>query len=172
MLRATTTMLQAMVNGAREILPVASVEEAVRRKDGLGRRDDLLLCGERASSPIPGFDLGNSPLEFTPERVRGRTLVMTTTNGTPALLAASAGSTCYVACLRNAAAAAAAVAKIGADAVLLCAGRHGRFAIEDAACAGLLARRIGKAADDVRMNDGSRAAMLVAQRWGNSLDRL
>jgi 2-phosphosulfolactate phosphatase len=169
-LRATTTMLAALCNGAREILPVASVEEAVRKKDGLGRRDDLLLCGERGSRPIPGFDLGNSPLEFTAEKVRGRTLVMTTTNGTPALLAGAAGMTCYVACLRNAGAAADAVAKISADTVILCAGRHGRYAMEDALCAGLLAHRIRRAADGVRMNDAGRTSLLLAKRFHKAIE--
>lgn len=169
-LRATTTMLAALANGAREILPVASVEEAVRRKDGLGRRDDLLLCGERGSRAIPGFDLGNSPLEFTTEKVRGRTLVMTTTNGTPALLAGAAGMTCYVACLRNAATAAEATAKIGADSAILCAGRQGRYAMEDALCAGILAHRIRSADGTVRLNDAARTSLLIARRFHKAID--
>jgi 2-phosphosulfolactate phosphatase len=168
-LRATTSMLAAIVHGAREILPVASVEEAVRRKEGLGRRDDLLLCGERGSKASPGYDLGNSPHEFTPEKVRAHTLVMTTTNGTPALLAGAAGTTCYVACLRNVSAAAEAVARIRADTAVLCAGRQGRFAMEDALCAGLLIQRIRKASDGVRLNDAGRTSLLLARRFHKSI---
>jgi 2-phosphosulfolactate phosphatase len=70
-LRATSTMVEALVNGARSILPVGGVDEAVRKADELGR-DAVLLCGERDAEPIRGFQFGNSPVEFTAERVAGR----------------------------------------------------------------------------------------------------
>jgi 2-phosphosulfolactate phosphatase len=84
--RATTTMTEALANGARAIYPTASTEEAVRLAQSLGR-DDTLLCGERKAAKVEGFDLGNSPSEFTSAAVRGKRLVMSTTNGTRALLA-------------------------------------------------------------------------------------
>src|SRR5690606_24311561 len=79
-LRATSSIVEALANGARSVLPVASIEAAVRLAQNVGR-DQVLLCGERRGLPIEGFDLGNSPREFTPERVAGKTLIMTTTNG-------------------------------------------------------------------------------------------
>ncbi|MCI0432171.1 MAG: 2-phosphosulfolactate phosphatase [Gemmatimonadetes bacterium] len=167
-LRATTTILEALAAGARAVIPVESVEAAVRKKDELGR-EGLLLCGERRSRPIPGFDLGNSPREFTPEHVSGRTLLMTTTNGTGALRAGAAGRVCLVASFRNADAAVGAVAEAGADATLLCAGREGRFAIEDAICAGVIARRLAHRGLVLRTDDAARAAMLMARRFEHRL---
>jgi len=83
LLRATTTITVALYHGAKAVLPAASTEEALRIAQNL-ERDDVVLAGERKSQRIPGFALGNSPLEFTPDAVRGKTVVMATTNGTPA----------------------------------------------------------------------------------------
>jgi 2-phosphosulfolactate phosphatase len=163
-LRATSTIVEALVNGARRIIPFSTVEEAVAKKNELGR-DAALLCGERGGEKIPGFDLGNSPLEMTREAVSGRTLVMTTTNGTPALLAASGASVCLIAALLNVHAVAERVMDHGNDVLILCAGREGRFALEDAVCAGVLVQRlraVGRA--PLRLDDGARAAVTLAGR--------
>ena len=85
-LRATTTMCAALHHGAKAIIPVASPEEALRLAQTLGSAD-VLLAGERNAIRTPGFHLGNSPLEMTEAAVRGKTLVVTTTNGTHTLLA-------------------------------------------------------------------------------------
>lgn len=173
-LRAASTMVEALVNGARDVLPSESVEQAVKRAQEIGR-DQALLCGERDVERISGFELGNSPLEFTPDRVAGRTLVMTTTNGTRALLLGSGGKRCLVASLLNASAVADALAGEAAV-LLLCAGREGRFAAEDALCAGVIARRIAirarQAGTTVTTNDASRVAMLMAARFGDRVARL
>jgi 2-phosphosulfolactate phosphatase len=161
-LRATSTVVQALVSGARSILPVAGVDEAVRKADELGR-DSVLLCGERDAEPIRGFPLGNSPLEFTPERVSGKTLVMTTTNGTSALLMGASGSACYAGSLLNARAVAQRIADSGSDVLLLCAGREGAFAIEDAMCAGRIAREVRALGTRVEGNDALRAALQLSR---------
>jgi 2-phosphosulfolactate phosphatase len=170
-LRATSTIVQALVSGARRVVPVASVEEAVRKAEELGRAD-VRLCGERDVLPIRGFDLGNSPEEFTPERVSGYTLVMSTTNGTRALLAATGCEQCLVGALLNAGAVAARLAAEGHDAVLLCAGREGRFAYEDAYCAGVLLRALRQAQPGVSIDDAGRAALRLAGRAANPLGAL
>ena len=85
-LRATTTMCAALSHGAKAIIPVASTEEALRLAQTIGSAD-VLLAGEKNCVRIPGFELGNSPLEMTEAAVRGKTIVVTTTNGTKALLA-------------------------------------------------------------------------------------
>lgn len=163
-LRATSTIVEALVNGARRVIPVATVEDAVTRKNELGR-DHALLCGERGGQRINGFDLGNSPLEFTPEAVADQTLVMSTTNGTPALLAAAGAGVCLIAALLNVEAVARRVVERGEDVLIVCAGREGRFAIEDAVCAGVLVQRIravGKI--PLRLDDAGRAAITLAGR--------
>jgi 2-phosphosulfolactate phosphatase len=160
-LRATSTIVEALVNGARSILPVSGVDEAVRKADELGR-DTVLLCGERDAEPIRGFQLGNSPAEFTRERVAGRTLIMTTTNGTNAVLMASAGISCFTGSLLNARAVARRLAERDADVLLLCAGREGAFALEDAVCAGRIVRYLRELGVPVQGNDGLRAAFRLS----------
>ena len=99
-LRATTAMCAALANGARAIIPVASSEEAVRLGQTLGN-DDVLLAGERNCVPIPGFALGNSPLEMVETAVKGKVLIVTTTNGTKALLATQGAKAVYIALYRS-----------------------------------------------------------------------
>ena len=163
-LRATSTIIEAMANGARAVIPVDTVEKAVRTAAEIGRAE-VMLCGERGTKPIEGFPMGNSPGEFTAEKVAGKTLVMTTTNGTPALLAGASGKRCLVAAFLNAAEVTATV-KDEDDVVIVCAGRAGRFALEDAVCAGLIGRRLS-AIRPLRSTDGARAAIRLASRLGN-----
>ena len=166
-LRATSTMVHALAKGARRIVPVTTVEEAVRKAEELGR-DAVLLCGERDCQRIRGFDLGNSPEEFTSERVAGRTLVMSTTNGTPALLAAAGSAERLVGALLNAGAVAQRIAVAERDALILCSGREGRFAYEDAFCAGLVLRRLRRLRPRVRTDDAGRAALRLLGRGQGS----
>src|SRR5207253_7702905 len=140
-LRATSTMIEALANGARTIFPVATIDEAVRLGQNLDRTATL-LCGERKSVRIEGFDLGNSPFEFTDDAVAGKALVMSTTNGTRAVLCAADARRALVASLLNLDAVAQAVAEDGDDVAIICAGREQRFALEDAVCAGLIAERV------------------------------
>ena len=88
--RSTTTIIEALANGARAIFPTESTEDAVRLAQSLGREDSI-LCGERKGEKVEGFDLGNSPAEFTREVVEDKKLVMSTTNGTRALAIAQEG---------------------------------------------------------------------------------
>ena len=162
-LRATSTIAHALVNGARCVIPVGSVDEAARKVEQLGR-DAVLLCGERDALPIKGFHLGNSPLEFTRDAVAGRTLLMTTTNGTVALLAAASASSIYTGALLNVGAVAERIITENNDALLLCAGREGAFAAEDAACAGRIARLVRKRVRRLQGNDAMRAASRLASQ--------
>src|SRR3972149_10756046 len=90
-LRATSVMVHAMLEGAIEIGPVATVEEAFQKAKAYPS-GTTLLGGERGSLKIEGFDLGNSPREYVAERVKGKRLILTTTNGTRAFQLVSAGS--------------------------------------------------------------------------------
>jgi 2-phosphosulfolactate phosphatase len=155
--RATTSMVEALANGARAIYPTASTEEAVRLATSLGR-DDTLLCGERKGVKVEGFDLGNSPSEFSSDVVGGKRLVMSTTNGTVALTKVQEADRVLAGAFTNLSAVADAVR--GADhLVLVCAGRVGRFSLDDALCAGHLLRRLG---DGHTLNDAARAVAALA----------
>src|SRR5262249_49024109 len=136
-LRASTSIVTALGSGAAAVVPVETVEEARAHKVALG--PGTLLAGERDSDPPEGFDLGNSPREFTPERVRDRTIVLTTSNGTRALTAARPAAAVAVAAFVNAAAAVAWARGHGGNVVLVCAGSLGTPSLEDQACAGWLA---------------------------------
>ncbi|HEX6639719.1 MAG TPA: 2-phosphosulfolactate phosphatase [Thermoanaerobaculia bacterium] len=169
-LRATSVIAQAVASGARVIYPAGTIEEAVRLGQTLDR-SELILCGERGGLRIEGFDLGNSPLEFTPDAVDDRTLVMSTTNGTPALVAALPARRTITASFLNLGAAANALAGEAAVTVV-CAGRERRFALEDAVCAGMLVERVTHGRRDYDLNDGAIAARALAQRFGGDLDAM
>jgi 2-phosphosulfolactate phosphatase len=165
-LRASSTIVQALAAGAKALFPVASIEEALRLANTLGR-DEVLLCGERRSLPIEGFDLGNSPGDFTPERVGGKTLVMSTTNGTGAMMAASAAQRVLIGSFLNLQAVVDELARSGAEPVFLCSGRETKFGLEDAVCAGKMAAAVMDAAGgEWELNDGAMAALALAERYG------
>ena len=159
--RATTTIVEALANGARVIYPTASTEDAVRLASSLGR-DDALLCGERRGEKVEGFDLGNSPREFTGAAVEGKRLVMSTTNGTRALALGQEGSRLLTCAFTNLGAVADRVA--GEESlVVLCAGREEQFSIDDALCAGHLILRVTEAVPGTHeLNDAALAARSLA----------
>jgi 2-phosphosulfolactate phosphatase len=159
--RATTTITEALANGAGGIYPTASTEEAVKLASSLGR-EDTLLCGERKAEKVEGFDLGNSPSEFTRDAVEGKRLVMSTTNGTRAFVIGGEGDRLLACAFTNLGAVARAVS--GAESlVVLCAGRDEQFSIDDALCAGHLLQRVLEQADDQHvLNDAARAAVALA----------
>ena len=159
--RATTTMTEALANGARAIYPTASTEEAVRLAQSLGR-EDTLLCGERKAVKVEGFDLGNSPAEFTSAAVRDKRLVMSTTNGTRALLAGAEGKRLVVCAFTNIGAVTQSLLEAESVAIL-CAGREDRFSLDDALCAGTLVARLQAELDEAPdLDDGARAAAALA----------
>jgi 2-phosphosulfolactate phosphatase len=168
-LRASSTIVEAIAHGARAILPAGDMDDAMRLAQTLGR-SEVLLCGERRSRKIEGFDLGNSPTEFTSEVVADKLVVMTTTNGTPALLAGSAADRCVVASYLNMSAVVADVTASGKPVVLLCAGRGGHFCLDDALCAGSLIRAVRAEADTkLRVNDAALAALALERRYRSHL---
>ena len=119
-LRASTTMIAALGNGCAGIVPVSDPDEAHRRALAIGA--GALIAGERKGLMIDGFDLGNSPLEMTRERVSGKTLVFTTSNGTKALLAAKTAVAVGIAGLVNLSAAGAWAHGHGRDVTVICSG--------------------------------------------------
>ena len=167
--RASTTIVTALAGGARAVIPVATPDEA----RAIGRQVEagqVLVGGERGGAPPPGFDCGNSPVEYTPERVRGRRVAFTTTNGTRALLALEGARRIAVAGFVNATAAARWAAGESGDVLLVCSGERGRFCLEDAVCAGLLVSRL--ASPDRPLTDAARAAWALWDRYRDDLDAM
>ncbi|MGE5554339.1 MAG: 2-phosphosulfolactate phosphatase, partial [Betaproteobacteria bacterium] len=142
-LRATTTAVTALANGARAILPVAKPEEG-RQALTTFPPGQALLGGERYGKPLPGFDLGNSPAEYRPEVVAGKTVILTTTNGTQLLAKCGRAAEVLLGALVNAGAVVEWLRGWEGDLLVACAGRHGGFSLEDAVCAGLIVSRLGE----------------------------
>ena len=136
LLRASTTICQALAAGARDVVPFRDVEETLTAANRVGRTN-VVLGGERGGRRIDGFDLGNSPAEYTPEAVGGRTVFITTTNGTQALYHARFARRVVVGALVNRSAVVASV-KHERRIDMLCAGTNGRGTKEDRLAAGAM----------------------------------
>lgn len=173
-LRAGTTICAALHHGARAVVPVASTEEALRMAQTLGP-NETVLAGERNCVRIEGFALGNSPAEMTPESVAGKTVVMTTSNGTGALLAVANAPSVYLASAANftvAAARAHDAWEKKEEVLILCAGRDHRFALDDAYTAGRLAEAaLGGGRGRKGLSDGALAALDLVRRYGRRWER-
>ena len=173
-LRASTSIATALNNGAKAVIPLESSDEVVTRSKAL-ERSDVRLAGERKMLAVPGFDLGNSPREFTRAAVEGKTILMTTTNGTPAIantqgardvvIASYVNYTAVLTMLRTA-------LRGGTDITLVCAGRERQFALEDAGCAGRFATNVSKRLAGVSLNDAAQACALIDKRYGEQVLKL
>ena len=131
-LRASSTITTALANGARAVIPAGTIREAVKiAADYPG----ALLAGERNAKKPPHFDLGNSPFEFGPEKVAGKVIIFSTSNGTRIIKRIDPANQIVIGSFLNAYAVSRYVRQQKKDALLYCAGNNGRFALEDALCA-------------------------------------
>ena len=160
-LRATTSMVVMLENGATSVRPVAGVDEAMALKQG---QAGLLIAGERNGYKVEGFDFGNSPQEFTKDRVEGESLVITTTNGTQAISLSLAASHIWVGGFLNMTALVEAICGVGDEVFLFCAGWKGHVNMEDTLFAGAVAQALVNKGWEIG-DDASRAAMAL---WGQA----
>jgi 2-phosphosulfolactate phosphatase len=162
-IRATSTICQALAAGYERVLCTADVEAARRLRDEL---DGVTLGGERLGVRIDGFDLGNSPREYL--EPRSATLAMSTTNGTRAVVtAAERCERVLVASLLNLAPVVAAAAAYGDDVAVFCAGVKGSFALDDAYVAGRIAEELG-----CERTDAAEAAVRLTRSYASAEDAL
>jgi 2-phosphosulfolactate phosphatase len=147
LLRASTSICWALANGARDVRPFAEVDDLLHAAAELGRAN-VLLGGERGGVRIDGFDLGNSPAEYTPERVSDKSVLITTTNGTRALWHARLAKRIVVGCANNRAAVAEAL-RYEAEVHILCAGTDGEPSAEDELAAGAIGDLLAQPKSDV-----------------------
>ncbi len=154
-LRATSVMVTALNNGAEKIVPVLTVEDAFSIKSSC---PDVILGGERKAEKIEGFDFGNSPLSYTPATVAGKTIVMTTTNGTRAILNSESAKNRYIACFLNARQVARQL-KEHQHIVFICSGADDCFTLEDALCAGYIIHLMKLQEPDLHLSDFAIAMM-------------
>jgi len=173
-LRASTCIAIALNNGARSVVPVEDIDEAITRSKQF-EHTQVRLAGERKMKAIPGFDMGNSPLEFTSEAVSGCTVVITTTNGTKALAGLQGARDIVVASYVNLSAISAmlrAAARADTDISIVCAGTEGHFSLEDAACAGRYVRSIMKPSASITANDAACACELIDRKYGDNIAKI
>jgi 2-phosphosulfolactate phosphatase len=162
-LRATSTIAQALASGFRRVLCCAEVEEARALREELG---EGLLAGERRCVRIPGFERGNSPSEFT--HVAGETVILSTTNGTRAIVTAAARcERVLTGSLLNLGAVVAAAREAGDDVAVFCAGVQGEFALDDAYLAGRIVEELAGEPTDAAV-----AAVRLARSFGTAEDGL
>jgi 2-phosphosulfolactate phosphatase len=168
LLRASTTICYALAAGAEEVIPCLEVEEARRRATEIAPRP--LLGGERAGVQIEGFDLGNSPDEYRPEIVGGRTIVFTTTNGTRALLACRGASRLVIGSFVNLTSVCGQLNPNEAT-HLICAGTQSRITREDVLCAGAIVDRLFSW-DIVGTSDINDEARIAREAWRETMHGL
>ncbi len=159
---ATTTLLAILENGARDVYPAESLEEAERLHEKLGP-ENVLRGGEQDAARIDGYDHGPFPEEYAPEVVVGKDVIFVTTNGTRAVADAAPAERVLLGCLRNAPAVAREIEASGTDSVyLVCAGSAGRFTVEDFLGAATILSHMK--AQDWRPNDAAWLALDFMQR--------
>ena len=141
-LRASSVMVTAMSHGAREFIPVVSVEEALRMAASMPA-GSFLLAGERDTQLISGFHLGNSPLEYSEERVRDKSIILTTSNGTRALNALDGAESIFIGTFLNSKALVEKLMPLD-NVVLVCSGTNDDYSMDDGMFAAQVIHRILK----------------------------
>ena len=169
-LRATTTIITALNNGAKEIIPINAVEFAVKLS-GDTLSSQTILAGERNTHKIDGFALGNSPLEFTEQIVSSKSIVFFTTNGSKAIVKAKYSSHLYIASFLNGNKIADQV-KNEEEIVIMCSGNNGLFSFDDSVCAGFLIEELVGLNVDIELDDASRVCHLLYKKNHKRLKKM
>ncbi|MCA9248524.1 MAG: 2-phosphosulfolactate phosphatase [Planctomycetales bacterium] len=165
-LRASTTIAQALAAGAKEVVPFRDVDATRRHSESLPR-ESYVLGGERGGVMIDLFDLGNSPAEYTPESVGGRSVLFTTTNGTKALERCREAYRVLIGAAVNLAAVCESLGET-LNIQLLCAGTAGEVTREDVLLAGAIAYQLSRHDEGIELND---SAQIAIAGWRNIVAR-
>lgn len=165
-LRASVTISAALAAGASRVIPTLTVEDAIARKKALAdsgqSASGIVLGGERGGVLIPGFDLDNSPLAYTPDRVRSRTVIFTTANGTATMLHAARASRVLVGAITNLSRVAGAIANDPRPAHIICSGTRGEITLDDCVAAGAIVDRLLLAGRQLVSDD---SALVCLHAW-------
>ena len=168
-LRATSVMVYALSEGAKEIIPTRTVEEAFQMAKAFPP-NSTLLGGEMKSSKIEGFDLGNSPKEYGAGKVKGKRLILATTNGTKAFHLISSAQHILVGSFFNIGATAQRCLELNKDLLIFPSGDDGNFSLEDAVCGGMLIDMVMKKKKiDIVLTDASHSAYILYQKFEANL---
>lgn len=166
-LRATTSIICAVMNGANLVVPTADPGSAAAFSTRIGSKE-CILAGERGGVKLPDFALGNSPSEFSADNVRGKTVIMSTTNGTAAINSVGGALDVLIGALINKTAVAEAALKLNNDVLIVCAGTNGRPSADDICAAGGIAKAISELAAGkiaVTASDMTLVACMIYTDW-------
>ncbi len=155
-LRASTTVATALYYGAREIIPFrypSEAEEMVGRME----RNEVILAGERKSVKIPGFDLGNSPLEYLTGVVSNKVILFCTTNGTRMMKRVGSQRNVLLSAFVNMSSVVERLISDARDVLILCSGHEGGFSLEDSVCSGMIISRLRGSVKEYRIELGDEA---------------
>lgn len=166
-LRASSTIVTAVQNDCDRIIPVISPNEAAKIKKA--SEGDILLGGEIDSKEIQGFDLGNSPLEYTRENIEDKIIIFSTANGSVAIKRCEDAAEVIIGSILNAKAVADEVLEIGRDTYLVCAGTNGKFSTDDIIATGCILDRIISKDASVEMDDLGRVALKMYRKAKDNL---
>lgn len=160
MFRATSVIITALNNGCREVIPYLTIEETLEHANKL-RREEYVLGGERRAVKIEGFDLSNSPLEYSSEKVENKIILMTTTNGTRTLTKSSTAKRVLIGAMINAKTVAERLIQINEDVVIINAGTNGNFSMDDYICSGYIINEMLKKDENLVLTDIAKTANMI-----------
>ena len=168
-LRASTSIITALHNGAKEIIPVTTVERAVKISGNLFG-DYVLRGGERNGRIIEGFNLGNSPGDYSEEKVKGKAIIFSSTNGSYAIDKARYARDMAVCGFVNISSVVEFLKQKNQDFTVVCAGNNGMLSLEDSVCAGMLLHKLGEADGmDLVPADAAIVATLLYKGYSKSI---
>ncbi|WP_297487397.1 2-phosphosulfolactate phosphatase [uncultured Cetobacterium sp.] len=149
-LRATSVMITAFLNGAKDIYPFKDIKDVKNAKE---KHKTALLAGERKGIKIDSFDFGNSPLEFKKEKIENKEILMTTSNGTRAIESAISAKKLYIGGYLNISGIVEKLMETDEDIILLCSGTDNEFSLDDALCAGIICKKLMEKEKEIKVND-------------------
>ena len=167
-LRATSVIVQALNNGAKEVIPVGSIDFAMKISVN-AHGGQTLLCGERNTKIIDGFDLGNSPQNYTKGVVHGKSIILFTTNGSKAIVKAKYSDNLFVTSFNNLSIIAEHLIKLDKDVEIIAAGSNGMFCMEDTICAGALIQKMQSLKEDIEITDAAKASLVLNEQFGSNV---
>ncbi len=167
-LRATSVIVKALDAGAKEVIPVGSIDFAMKISIN-SHGGQTLLCGERNTKIIDGFDLGNSPTEYTEEVVSGKSIILFTTNGSKAIVKAKYSERVYIASFNNLSKLAEHLVSLDNDVEIITSGVNGVFCLEDTICAGALAKKMKEINSAIELNDVTNASLVLNEKYGSDI---
>lgn len=168
-LRASSTIVTALANGCRGFIPILSPDKA-RKKAEQFEKERVLLGGEREGIKIEGFDLGNSPREYKREAVKDKTVIFSTTNGVKTLEMVKDAYRIIIGSFLNLQAVCNYCTNYKGDISIICAGKEGRFSLEDTACAGMLVDSLKNVLSETcQESDANLTARLLYKKFGNNI---